>query len=431
MKLLFFIALAVLVEYAGAQCIDPSNSTYAALTFCNSCNGTCTLDNGCSCSDQYTTCVPTPGIDCTNSDFSSCCPEGLYYNKIQSCCSTFPFCDPECATDEVCNSLGECECNTTAYPNLRLSNFRPTVKCENNTMRVTVSKCELAVLGLDSSTIHLRNSSMECSYPYADYINGQKVTTIWVSAASDWCGNTVTDDISNINISNTVYIGILDKPIITRNNISFDFTCAYNRNMQTSLKLPGTNQETVYISGVNGTGSFPVTMAAYKDSSFTQAYQNNENVAVGSIIYVGIFVTGADGTQYTLRIETCVASPTDNRNDVNAFYLIKDGCVLETVSTMVLQNRSALEAAFSISAFQFQNQANVNFFCDVRLCDRTNGTCSKCATGRSFNTATNEVKIGLTLDVNLDFADSAGKHTAASWALLAGIQLAFAFIKLF
>ncbi|XP_073472223.1 uromodulin-like [Aquarana catesbeiana] len=430
MKLLYFIALAVLVDYAGAQCIDPTNSTYRDLTFCTSCSGSCTPDNGCSCSDPLLNCVPTPGIDCPNPVL--CCPDGLFYNKNQSCCSTFPFCETKCATDEYCNSLGDCECNTTLYRNLKLSDFNTTVTCENRAMTVTVSKCKLEALGLDSSTMHLRDSSIDCNTPYSDSINGLKGTSLQTKAESNWCGNTVTGDASNINISNTIYIGILDKPIITRNNISFNFTCVYNRNMQTSLKLPGNiTQQTVYLSGVNGTGSYPVTMAAYKDSSFTDPYQNNDAVVVGTNIYVGIFVTGADGNQYVVRIETCVASPTDNRSDVNAFYLIKDGCIQGTVSTTVLENSKALEASFSISSFQFQNQANVNLFCEVRLCDKTSETCSGCTRAKSFNTPTNEVKIGLTLGANLDFVDSAGKHTAASWALLAGIQLAFAFIKFF
>ncbi|XP_073470300.1 uromodulin-like [Aquarana catesbeiana] len=424
MKLLFVIALAVLVEYVAQ---------YVNITLCDSssCSGSCTSDNGCSCSsDPFPNCVPTPGIDCPNPVL--CCPEGLFYNTKESCCSTFPFCETKCATDEYCNSLGICECNTTVYRNLKLSDFHPTVICDNTTITVTVSKCELQALGLDSSTMHLRNSSIGCYFPYPDSINGMKVTSLQTKAESNWCGNTVTDDDSNINISNTVYIGILDKPIITTNNISFNFTCGYTRNMQTSLKLPGNiTQQTVYLSGVNGTGSYPVTMAAYKNPSFTDPYQNNDAVVVGTNIYVGIFVTGADGNQYVLRIETCVASPTDNRSDVNAFYLIKDGCIQGTVATTVLDNSKALEAGFSISSFQFQNQANVNLFCEVRLCDKTSETCSGCTRAKSFNTATNEVEIGLPIDAKFDFAVSAGKHTAASWALLAGIQLAFAFIKFF
>lgn len=353
-----------------------------------------------------------------------------YFSVLSSSASLF--CDPECATDEYCNSLGICECNTTVYRNLTLKNFHPTVKCGYDIMTVSVLQCELQALGLNYSTFHLRNSSTECSFSYPDTINGQKGMFIQAQTTSNWCGNTVTGDDSNINIVNTVNIGILYKPIITKNNISFDFTCGYKRNMQTSLKLPGNiTQQTVYLSGVNGTGSYPVTMAAYKDSSFTEPYQNNENVVVGTNIYVGIFVTGADGNQYVVRIETCVASPTDSRSDVNAFYLIKDGCIQGTVATTVLDNGKALEAGFSISSFQFRNQDNVNLFCDVRLCDNTTKTCSKCGSTKSFDTNTNEVKIGLTLGANLDFALSAGKHTAASWALLAGIQLAIVFIKFF
>nr|BAR42255.1 uromodulin-like protein type 1 long [Rana pirica] len=433
MKLLFFIALAVLVEYAGAKCILPSDPTYAGMTFCPSCSGSCTPDNGCYCSDQFTTCVPTPGIECTNSDSKPCCPGDLFYNINQSCCSTSPSCAPECATDEVCNSLGKCECNTTAYRNLKLKDFKPTIKCESDMLTVTVKQCELEALGLNSSTVHLRNPSHDqCTFPYEDYINGLKGMSVQAETVSNWCGNTVTGDDSNVYISNTVYIGILDKPIITSNNISFNFTCGYKRNMQTSLKLPGNiTQQTVYLSGANGTGSYPVTMAAYKDSSFTEPYQNNEDVAVGTIIYVGIFVTGVDGNQYVLRIESCVASPTDNRSDANAFYLIQNGCIQGTVPSLVLDNSKALEASFSISAFQFQNQAYVNLFCDVRLCDNTTESCSKCVNAKSSKTATNEVKIGLAFGGNLVFVDSAGKHTAASWALLAGIQLAIVFIKFF
>ncbi|CAI9622341.1 unnamed protein product, partial [Staurois parvus] len=125
--------------------------------------------------------------------------------------------------------------------------------------------------------------------------------------------------------------------------------------MITSLKLPGNiTYQTVYLSGANETGKYPVTMAAYKDSTFTIPYQNEEEVTIGTMIYVGIFVTGADGKIYVLRIETCVASPTDNRSDVNSVYIIKNGCPQGPVSTTVLQNRNALEASFSISSFQFQ-----------------------------------------------------------------------------
>ncbi|XP_040193828.1 uromodulin-like isoform X2 [Rana temporaria] len=434
MKLHFVIALAILIQYAGAQCIDtwpnPDDSSLANITLCNSCSGSCNDPNLCSCNDgTFNYCLPDVNVQCNDLDLTYCCPQGLYYDKSQSCCTTSPSCVNGCDIDETC-TLGVCGCNTSRYQNLRLSDFNPTVICDINTMTVTVSKCELETIGLDSSTIHLKNSSERCNFPYSDSINGQTVTIIQAHAASNWCGNTVTEDAFNINISNTVYIGHLDKPIITSNNISFNFTCVYNRTMQTVLKLPGIIQQTVYLSGANGTGSYPVTMAAYKSPSFTEPYQNNDAVAVGSIIYVGIFVTGADGSQYVLRIESCVASPTDNRSDVNAFYLIKDGCVQETVSTTI-DNSKALEASFSISAFQFQNQDYVNLFCDVRLCENTTEICSGCTRVKSFKAATNEVEIGLPIDAKLDLADSAGKHTAASWALLAGIQLAIVFIKFF
>lgn len=58
------------------------------------------------------------------------------------------------------------------------------------------------------------------------------------------------------------------------------------------------------------------------------------------------------------------------------FFFLIYSCIQGTVATTVLDNSKALEASFSISSFQFQNQANVNLFCDVRLCDKKSETCS-------------------------------------------------------
>ncbi|XP_072266121.1 uromodulin-like [Pyxicephalus adspersus] len=406
-------------------------ASYNGTGLCESCGGSCDSMNGCACANGLDFCFPSKTLSCNDFDPSFCCPSDFYYDKNQSCCIETAICVEACAADENCTSVN-CTCNTTMYQNLKREDFHPTLSCEDNIMTVSVSKCKLEALGYDPQSIHLKDTSENCNTFYDTIVNGERIFSLQSRITSNWCGNTLTSDDSNIYLSNTIHIGIQNKSIITVNPISFNFTCTYKRNIQTILLLGNVTTGTVSLSGINGTGSYPLTMAAYKDSAFAQPFRNDDIVTVGTDIYVGLFVNGADGNIYVLRVETCVASPTANRNDTKAFQFITDGCPGNTVSTTLTENGKSLISRFRISAFQFQNENNVYLFCDARLCDNSTGTCSGgCGrNGRSFNTDTNEVRIDLNVADKLDYMDNSGKHTAASWALLAVIQLAFAFIKL-
>ncbi|XP_018422504.1 PREDICTED: pancreatic secretory granule membrane major glycoprotein GP2-like [Nanorana parkeri] len=349
-------------------------------------------------------------------------------------CIKTPICTSGCAPDENC-TVGKCVCNGSMYQNLTIGNFHPTIVCENSIITVGVNQCQLDLLGYDPSSIHLRETGENCSYFFSNISNGSRRIFVQTEAASNWCGNTVESDESNIYISNTIYIDIKKTDIITKNPIKFNYTCGYTRNMQTSLQLPGNiTTQTVDLTGINGTGLYPVTMSAYKDLACTIPFTNDDTVVVGSDIFVGIFVAGADSDIFVLRIEKCTASPTEDRNGPNNFVLIENGCAKDTVSAdiYVKENGNSTEALFRISSFKFQNYDSVYITCDVRLCEKSNGTCSKCAaSGKSSNIDTNEIQIGLNIEAKYDFADNAGINTVASWALLLGIQAAFLFIKFF
>ncbi|KAG9493158.1 hypothetical protein GDO78_001199 [Eleutherodactylus coqui] len=79
MKTLFLLAFCTLLKYTGGSspvlCRD------------DSCNGSCTTDNGCTCNDGITNCIPT-GTLCPMDD-NTCCASlnDLFWDNDLDCCT--------------------------------------------------------------------------------------------------------------------------------------------------------------------------------------------------------------------------------------------------------------------------------------------------------------------------------------------------------
>ncbi|XP_075051651.1 uromodulin-like [Mixophyes fleayi] len=298
-------------------------------------------------------------------------------------------------------------------------------------MESSISKCQLEALGYDYNSLHLNNNSYLCNYTYPKVMNNMNMSSVQAKAAEGWCGNIVTQDSSNIYISNTLYIEPVAGPLITKNPLSYNITCAYNLTMQTSLNISlHPVLSTIHLTPENGTGVFTVIMAAYKDATYTTPIQQNEEVDVGSDVYLGLFSSDADGTVFALRVDSCLATPTNDQNDANAVQLVSAGSAADDgVQTTVVQNGVSLEARIKISSFAFQGYPEVYIFCNVDLCNKTNG-CSGSRIGRSADSKSSGLGINLLLQDGVNYTSS-GYHTAASWAVLAASLLAFLTFKLF
>ncbi|KAG9467824.1 hypothetical protein GDO78_014228 [Eleutherodactylus coqui] len=294
-------------------------------------------------------------------------------------------------------------------------------------MTVSISRCLLTYLKYNYSTIHLADNSIACiPAVYSTTENKTKIDHIQAEMGAGWCGNIVKNDSQKIYITNTIHIDILHSAIITVNPLNFNFTCAYNLTMQLSLNYSvHPVMGTTNLPGINGTGSFPVTMAAYWDSQYANPIQDGEAITVGTNFFLGLFVKNADGDVFTLRVEKCVASPTDSSNPASVT-LVTGGCPAGgDISTTVEENGVSLEARIRVSAFKFQSADFVNIFCDVKLCDKRTD-CTKCdnsASSRSY-ADTREVMITLPYD-DYDFSSSSVTHSALPWAVLCSTLLGF------
>ncbi|XP_073526774.1 pancreatic secretory granule membrane major glycoprotein GP2-like [Phyllobates terribilis] len=429
MIFLYILVLAAVLIQKGETYTCYSNDP----GLCSSCGGGyCTLANGCSCNiDPTITCVPES--ECASVGTNVCCPTGYYWSSTDSCCTDTLLCNPSCQSDEICQNntnVATCGCNTTVYSGMNSSSLAPIVNCGSNIITVSLNNCLLQSLGYDVTTLQLNNNSVSCVNTYTEVISNQTMQTIQALPMSGWCGNEVTTDSLKVYYTNVVHIGLQNKSVITVNPTNISFSCSYNLTIQTGLVATiKPSLSTVNIS-VSGEGTVVLTMDAYWDQQYTTPVLQNEDVPVGSNVYLGIVSDLVDTSKFVLRLESCYATPDNNINNVNRVAIVSGGCPAnQGITAEVQENGLSSEARVKFNSFAFQGQPLVYISCVVRLCDK-NTTCTGCNAARtSDNSGTAMLQIPLNF-VD-DYINSASNTVASSWALLASSLLTYLFVKLF
>lgn len=73
-------------------------------------------------------------------------------------------------------------------------------------------------------------------------------------------------------------------------------------------------------------GSFITKMALYKNASYKHPYRQGEVVlTTRDVLYVGVFVVGADSTHLILTLNKCYATPSRDSNDKLRYFIIEGG----------------------------------------------------------------------------------------------------------
>ncbi|KAM4699861.1 pancreatic secretory granule membrane major glycoprotein GP2-like [Discoglossus pictus] len=258
-------------------------------------------------------------------------------------------CSPVCYSDEDCIEIDNnatCVCNYTSYYGKKISDFTPSLTCDGGAMVISLSQCLLDYFGYDYNTIQLTNKSEVCNNTFSNVVDNKRTQSLEVKVQMGWCGNLMTNDAFKMYYTNTLHIGVQNSTVINVNPIEMNFTCSYNLTMQTSLNITlHPVLSTTYLTTSNGEGSYPLTMAAYKDTDFTVPFQETDTVLVGEDIFLGLFVTDADGNTFALRTVQCLASPINNRDDPNRVQLVSEGCAVDgDVDVTIEKNEESLEA---------------------------------------------------------------------------------------
>ncbi|XP_068121568.1 pancreatic secretory granule membrane major glycoprotein GP2-like isoform X2 [Hyperolius riggenbachi] len=379
---------------AQSQCYSGSNPP-----ICGTCGGSCTSDNHCFCGDEVTLCIPT--TECLTVPYEVCCPNGLYWDADNICCSSALSCNPPCYEDETCipqNGAAVCQCNNTFYAGKTTNDLSPIVTCGPIIMIFALNKCLLQALGYDSTSYKLINDSKECGNTYVDTDGTVETENIQVEVANGWCGNVVNPSSVFVSYTNWVHIS----PYYTGNILTYPVTCSY---------IDGS-------ASVTGFGLINTTAQIFSDAGFQNAISSGAPVSLGTYVYFQLTLVSPIVDGYVLRAENCYATPFNDKDSSLRVNLVVGGCAAdEGVDTVVIQNGVSTDVKMEMVAFRFTGYPLVYMFCDVSLCLKSD-KCTQCNTGRALDTDLQTFQAGFfsaTEDKNLS---SSGSLTAVSWSLL-------------
>ncbi|XP_061754985.1 alpha-tectorin [Nerophis ophidion] len=249
------------------------------------------------------------------------------------------------------------------------------VTCRHARMEVSISKCKLFQLGFERGDVRINDE-------HCAAMEGEDYISFHINNTKGHCGSIVQSNNTHIVYKNTVWIESVNNTgnVITRDKtINVAFSCAYELDLRISL-------ETVLkpiLSVINLAlptqgGNFITKMALYKNSTYRHPYREGEAVlSTRDILYVGVFVDGADENQLHLVVNTCWATPSRNSSDRPRYVIIERGCPNVKDNTIgMAENGVSLTCRFHVTVFKFIGDYDeVHLHCDVSLCDADRSAC--------------------------------------------------------
>ncbi|XP_047199382.1 alpha-tectorin [Hippoglossus stenolepis] len=249
------------------------------------------------------------------------------------------------------------------------------VMCKHAQMEVSISKCKLFQLGFEREDVRVNDE-------HCAGIEGEDFISFRINNTKGHCGSIVQSNSTHIMYKNTVWIESVNNTgnVITRDKtINVEFSCAYELDLKISL-------ETVLkpmLSVINLTlptqeGNFITKMALYKNGSYRQPYREGEVVlSTRDVLFVGVFVEGADENQLILIVNMCWATPSRYSSDRLRYIIIERGCPNIKDNTIgMAENGVSLTCRFHVTVFKFIGDYDeVHLHCDVSLCDSDTNAC--------------------------------------------------------
>ncbi|XP_035289969.1 alpha-tectorin isoform X1 [Anguilla anguilla] len=249
------------------------------------------------------------------------------------------------------------------------------VTCKHALMEVSISKCKLFQLGFEREDVRINDQ-------HCPGIEGEDFISFQINNTKGHCGSIVLSNGTHIMYKNTVWIESVNNTgnVITRDKtINVEFSCAYELDIKISL-------DTVLkpmLSVINLTlptqeGNFITKMALYKNASYRHPYREGEVVlSTRDVLFVGVFVEGADEHQLILIVNMCWATPSRHSSDRLRYIIIEKGCPNIKDNTIgMAENGVSLTCRFHVTVFKFIGDYDeVHLHCDVSLCDSETNAC--------------------------------------------------------
>ncbi|KAM9434734.1 alpha-tectorin [Clarias gariepinus] len=292
-------------------------------------------------------------------------------------CSTVDPCEGlNCNEDEWCgqkDGIYGCFCNEN-YPRRNPDFYDSIETCESSSGNMSLSRCQLFEAGFSSSSIHLNDPN--CNGTVHD---GRVV--FHFDNDNHICGTNLMANGTHFIYENLIQAEV-DSPngaIHRKKKLELVFSCIYQLTQTFSMDTElNPLQSIVHKNLPNGQGMYQVRMIPFEDAGFSHPYSGKAHVEVGQKIYIGVFVQGVDSRQIATVIDSCWATPTNERNYTVRWDLITRKCPNPNDGTVeILENGISTTGRFSFKMFSFYaDESRVFLHCSIHLCLLRNQNCA-------------------------------------------------------
>ncbi|XP_045179865.2 CUB and zona pellucida-like domain-containing protein 1 [Mercenaria mercenaria] len=155
--------------------------------------------------------------------------------------------------------------------------------------------------------------------------------------------------------------------IIRHYNWTAGIECDVNRNSSLTGHIHYDNIDHSKEPQITGGSHYTTNMSFYIDPNFVHGVPGNPlHLSVGERLFVKVYTDGTDWT-IKMRVHTCYTKPAITSSDQMKFYLIKNGCEVDTNTHIISQ--SPHETKFTFEAFEYTSyHEGIQVYCDATFC---------------------------------------------------------------
>ncbi|XP_017164248.1 deleted in malignant brain tumors 1 protein isoform X2 [Poecilia reticulata] len=420
-------------SYCGISTIAPTSPQQSCENNCGSYLGSCSCQyscqwNGNCCHDYYSYCewtteVPTSG-PCGGSLFGSGTISSPnhpdYYNdnsycvwqlraaydqriflafsylQLENCCT----CDYISVYDgpytnspylgKVCNNSLSNFYSTSNYMTVIfhsdmsvvgrgfraefMSSLKPSsgrVDCSSDNMNIVINRAYLNSLGYDAHSLYLDDPSCKPQISSSEVVFSFPLTS---------CGT-----VKHLNSGRIVFTNNIrgfpssQGEIVRQSYLKMNVNCTMEPDSVSQIMFVVSNAGN---SSIAGSGRYNTSMAFYTSSSFSYKVTDVPyEVALNQDLYVQVDMSRHD-SNLVLFLDTCVAAPTPFDFETRPYYLVRNGCSVDSTYRPI-SSGSSYRARFTFKAFAFlRGTDSVYLQCKVLICPASESN-SRCRRGCS------------------------------------------------
>ncbi|CAJ1081086.1 LOW QUALITY PROTEIN: alpha-tectorin-like [Xyrichtys novacula] len=282
-----------------------------------------------------------------------------------------------CTETEWCgenNGVYGCHCDENHH-RAKNEGYDSSISCTGSTGTMSLSRCQLFEAGFHPSALHLKDKS--CTGLTVD---GRVV--FHFDNEDNLCGTVLRSNGTYFIYENRINgeIDPTEGPISRKKHLNLEFGCHYPLTKAVSMAVAINPLESIVNRKLPaGVGSYNIRITPFLDADFLIPFSGGSGtgIEVDDEVYVEVQTDGVDEQQISTIIDTCWATPVNNRDYPVRWDLIISGCPNPADDTVeVIQNGISTVSRFSFKMFAFTNYSTIYLHCQVHLCLIKSGECS-------------------------------------------------------